>query len=155
MFDVASIINLQNHDGGWPYRKVAGSWTEPTVFALLAQSVEKGDPRSMERGFTWLRACQRQDGGWPPHPSVAQSTWVTALVGLLSRDEIGRAHYASTVEWLMGQTGQETSSFVFKLRNELLGDVAGVSEARTGWPFIPGAAAWVTPTALTILALEK
>jgi hypothetical protein len=153
--DLEALVRIQNRDGGWPYRHGDGSWTEPTVFALLAQLATKSDSQSMERGFTWLRACQRPDGGWPPRPSVAQSTWVTALVALLSHDEIGRAHYASTVEWLMGQTGQETSSFVFKLRNELLGDVAGVSEARTGWPFIPGAAAWVTPTSLTILALEK
>lgn len=153
--DLAALVGIQNRDGGWPYRHGGGSWTEPTVFVLLAQLAAKSDAQSMERGFTWLRACQRPDGGWPPRPSVAQSTWVTALVALLSRDEIGHAHYASTVEWLMGQTGQETSSFVFKLRNELLGDVVGVSEVRTGWPFIPGAAAWVTPTALTILALEK
>jgi len=122
MFDIASIINLQNHDGGWPYRRTAGSWTEPTVLALLAQSVEKGDPRSIERGFTWLRASQRPDGGWPPRPSVAQSTWVTSLV--------------------------------YRLRRELIGDGSG-PEPRKGWPFFPGAAAWVAPTAISILALEK
>src|SRR5579864_1890782 len=89
MLDVTSIISLQNHDGGWPYSKSGGSWTEPTVFALLAQSVEKGDPRSMERGLNWLRASQRQDGGWPPRPSVAQSTWVTSLVALLDSEGLG------------------------------------------------------------------
>src|SRR5207245_11043207 len=107
--DFATLIGLQNRDGGWPYKPGGGSWTEPTVFVLLAQLVAKSDPQSMERGFTWLRTFQRQDGGWPPRPSVAQSTWVTALVALLPRDEIGRAHYASTVEWLMGPTGRETS----------------------------------------------
>jgi hypothetical protein len=153
--DVATIIGLQNHDGGWSYRKGGGSWTEPTVFALLAQSVEKGDPQSVERGLAWLRAAQRQDGGWPPRPSVAQSTWVTSFVALLPREAIGRSHHASAVDWLMGQTGQETASFAYKLRTELMGNGSGVPEARRGWPFFPGAAAWVSPTVFAVLALEK
>ena len=115
MLDVASIINLQNHDGGWPYRKAGGSWTEATVFALLAQSVEKGDPRSIERGLTWLRASQRRDGGWPPRPWVAQSTWVTSLVALLPSDGLGHSHYGAAIDWLMGQAGEETS-LVYRLR---------------------------------------
>ena len=153
MFDVASIINLQNHDGGWPYRKAGASWTEPTVFALLAQSIEKSDPRSIERGLSWLHASQRQDGGWPPQPSVAQSTWVTSLVALLPPDSIGHSHHAAAIDWLMGQSGEETS-LIYRLRRELIGDGSG-AEPRKGWPFFPGAAAWVSPTAISILALEK
>jgi hypothetical protein len=155
LMDLSAIVKLQNGDGGWPYRKGGGSWTEPTVFVLLAQSVETGDAQSIERGLTWLRASQRLDGGWPPRPVVAQSTWVTALAALLPRDVLGRAHHSSAVEWLMGQTGQETS-FLYKLRNDLLGtNASGLAEARTGWPFFPGATAWVSPTAISILALEK
>jgi prenyltransferase/squalene oxidase-like repeat protein len=153
MLDVASIISQQNRDGGWPYRQGGGSWTEPTVFALLAQSVERSDPRSIERGLNWLRASQRQDGGWPPRPSVAQSTWVTSVVALLHPDGLGHSHHAAAIDWLMGQTGQETS-LVYRLRRELIGDGSG-PEPRMGWPFFPGAAAWVSPTAISILALEK
>ena len=58
--DVSSIIGLQNHDGGWPYRKDGGSWTEPTM-TLLAQWADKGDPQSIERGLAWLRATHRHD----------------------------------------------------------------------------------------------
>ncbi|HUJ24275.1 MAG TPA: hypothetical protein VLX58_22220 [Bryobacteraceae bacterium] len=152
--DISAIINLQNRDGGWPYRKGGGSWTEPTVFALLAQSVEKGDAQSIDRGFMWLRSVHRQDGGWPPRAQVAQSTWVTAIVGLLPRDALGRWHHSSAIDWLMGQTGQETS-FAYRLRSELIGNGPSGQEPRRGWPFFPGAAAWVSPTAFGILALEK
>ncbi len=152
--DIDSIIRLQNHDGGWPYRKEGSSWTESTVLALLAQSVDKGDPRSIERGMAWLRAAQRPDGGWPPCPLVSQSTWVTALVALLPRGVLGHASHASAIQWLTGQTGKETS-FAYRLRSELIGNGAGSDELHRGWPFFPGAAAWVTPTAFAVLALEK
>jgi hypothetical protein len=152
--DIASLVSLQNHDGGWSYRKGGSSWTEPTVFALLALLSGQSDAQSVERGFTWLRAAQRRDGGWPPCPSITQSTWVTAMAALLPREALGGSHHASAIEWLMQQTGQETS-FAYRIRNELLGNSAGLPEARTGWPFFPGAAAWVTPTAMSILALEK
>ena len=151
LMDIATIIGLQNHDGGWSYRKAGSSWTEPTVFALLAQLCGQSDAQSVERGFTWLRAAQRPDGGWPPSPSITQSTWVTAMAALLPRDALGGSHHASAIDWLMGQTGQETDSFAFRMRSELLGS----SNPRVGWPFFPGAAAWVTPTAMSILALEK
>ena len=154
LMDLASILKMQNRDGGWPYRQGGGSWTESTVFALMAQSVEKTDAQSVERGFAWLQAAQRRDGGWPPRPSVAQSTWVTAFVALLPRDGIGRSHHGRAVDWLMGQTGQETS-LAYRLRSELMGNEALTAEARTGWPFFPGAAAWVSPTSISILALEK
>jgi hypothetical protein len=153
MFDIGTIIGLQNRDGGWPYRKGGSSWTEPTVFALLAQSVETGDPQRTERGLNWLRASQRRDGGWAPRPSVAQSTWVTSLVALLPPDRIGLSQHAAAIRWLMGQTGEETS-FVYKLRGELIGNGSGY-QPRDGWPFFPGAAAWVSPTAMSILALER
>jgi hypothetical protein len=152
--EINSIISLQTRDGGWPYRKGGGPWTEPTALALLVQLAAKPNEQNFERGLVWLRAAQRQDGGWPPSPSVAQSTWVTAIVMLLPREVLGRTPYMRGLDWLMGQTGQE-STFVYKLRNELLGNTTGVAEARSGWPFFPGAAAWVTPTAISILALEK
>jgi len=129
--EINSIIRLQNRDGGWPYRTGGGSWTEPTALALLAQLATTANAPSVEAGLNWLRAGQRQDGGWPPSPTVAQSTWVTAVAMLLPHEVMGRAHYERGLDWLMGQTGQE-STFVYKLRNELLGNTTGVAEARNG-----------------------
>lgn len=152
--DIASLISRQNPDGGWPYRKGGSSWTEPTVFALLAQLSGQSGAPSVERGFAWLRATQRRDGGWSPCPAITESTWVTAMPALLPAEILGVTHHASAIEWLLGQSGQETS-LAFRIRNQLLGNSAGLPEANKGWPFFPGAAAWVTPTAMSILALEK
>jgi hypothetical protein len=147
------LLRCQNRDGGWPYTS-GGSWTEPTVYALLALMVEQRDPQSFESGLRWLRDSQRPDGGWPPRPSVAQSTWVTSLVLLLPENGVGPAGYANGVRWLLGQSGRE-SGFIYRARQELLGNTSPEQAHSSGWPWFPGAAAWVAPTSVSILALEK
>jgi squalene cyclase len=149
-----SLLQRQNADGGWGYRG-GSSRTEATAYALLALAVRApADPAPAQRALGWLRSTQRPDGGWAPQPAVAQSTWVTALVLLAlsqwdQRQERGRA-----AEWLLGSRGQE-SSWVFRLRMWMLQQSSGPAGGTTGWPWVPGSAGWVPPTAITILALQK
>jgi hypothetical protein len=145
---VAALIAAQNADGGWPYRK-GTSWTEPTVLALLALGHE--NPASA-RGFTWLRGQQRPDGGWPPQAGVEESTWVTSLIALLRPEFIGQERWQHALGWILAEMGTN-STFWFRLREHLLG--SNGLEENPGWPWFPGTAAWVTPTALAIVALEK
>jgi len=148
-----NIQAAQNPDGGWPYRK-GGSWTEPTVFALLAHMAGRTEAPHRAAAVAWLCAAQRQDGGFTPRHSVDQSTWVTALAALLPPQMIGPERHARAVEWLTGESGME-SSLLFRitsfLRDGQLQDGSGLN----GWPWFPGTAAWVTPTCLGILALKK
>jgi hypothetical protein len=154
------LVDCQNPDGGWGYRRGGGSWTEPTCYALLALASDAPvAPDALRRGAKWLAAQHRAGGGWTPRESVEESTWVTALLLLLpaavareiERNGVGQQ---SAEAWVLDQTGRE-SSWVERLRMRLLGVPADPSQAFDGWPWYPGAAAWVTPTALTILALEK
>lgn len=145
---VTALAQAQNQDGGWPYRR-GSSWTEPTVLSLLALPANH---QACVRGYTWLRARQRQDGGWSPQDSVDETTWVTSLVALLPMAAAGAANFGRTQNWILRQTGAN-STFWYRLRERMLGENA--SEANPGWPWFPGTAAWVTPTCLAIVALRK
>ncbi|MGC9947040.1 MAG: prenyltransferase/squalene oxidase repeat-containing protein [Bryobacteraceae bacterium] len=151
--DLDNIRSAQNPDGGWPYRK-GGSWTEPTVYALLAhQAGRTAAPRHAE-ALAWLGSAQQSDGGWTPRRSVDRSTWVTALAALLPPETIGAARHARAVEWLLGERGLESSTMLHLsefLRYGRLPEGPDLS----GWPWFPGSAAWVTPTCLGLLALKK
>jgi hypothetical protein len=150
---LANIRAVQNPDGGWPYRK-GGSWTEPTVFALLAHlAARTAAPRSSE-ALAWLCGAQQSDGGWTPRRSVDHSTWVTALVALLPAEAIGAAPHARAVNWLLSNTGMESSP-IYRWREIVLNGKPPQGPDLSGWPWFPGTAAWVTPTCLGILALKK
>src|SRR5215472_16514259 len=103
-----SLLNRQNPDGGWPYTHGGSSWTEPTVYAILAL-VDSGDRDAAQRGVAWLRSVARAYGGWSPNGTVEESNWVTSLVGLLPPAMLGKAQHRSAIEWLLRTAGHETS----------------------------------------------
>jgi hypothetical protein len=142
--------STQNRDGGWAYDKGC-SWTEPTAFVLLAQSVTQVDRPSFEAGLRFLHSTQRSDGGWSPQPDVAESTWVTALAALLPEGAIGADRLKRALSWLEDQTGRESS-----WSNRFQQMIHGINEkSPKGWPWFPGAAAWVIPTSFGLLAFER
>ncbi len=151
--DLPSILAWQGRDGGWGYRG-GGSRTEPTAYALLALAALGHAGEEFSRGLAWLGRTQRSDGGWAPHPAVEESTWVTALPALLMAERPDGGDTDKTVSWLLRQGGWE-SGWVHRLRNWLLELGTQGGESLPGWPFYPGTAARVAPTALSILALER
>jgi len=146
------VASKQNPDGGWPYVRGA-SWTEPTVYSVLAM-LAAGEPECAGRGLQWIRRLERADGGFPPQAAVEESSWVTALVALLPPEQLGEAAHDRAIRWLLNTTGSETT-VVYRLRQWLLGNSPPPEQAFSGWPWTPGATAWVGPTSLAILALEK
>ncbi len=140
----------QNGDGGWAYSRGC-SWTEPTAFVLLAQATMTPDRESFVKGARFLKSIARPDGGFSPQPGVEESTWVTALVALLPEDAVNEQQRRQAIDWLKTRTGRE-SGWYYKLKVRLGG---GKDEFPEGWPWFPGAAAWVIPTSLGILAFER
>jgi hypothetical protein len=148
------LLGRQNADGGWSYHR-GGSWTEPTCYALLALTASGASHTpEVRRAVEWLRRCQRSDGGFAPRESVPESTWLTALTLLLPPETAGLDRQRAEA-WTVEQTGRE-SGWVNRLRLWMLGaDSSGDSMSFDGWAWYPGTAAWVAPTAASILALEK
>jgi hypothetical protein len=147
----AWFVARQGRNGGWGYAG-PGEATEPGVYALLALATfGPADSAAYSRGLAWLNAVRRPDGGFAPRLEVARSTWVTALPLLLPSPAAGMDQ---AVEWILAQTGRE-SSWVQRLRMALIGSSYGFDVRSDGWPWFPGAAAWVMPTAITVLALQK
>jgi hypothetical protein len=146
------LLQAQNSDGGWGY--VSGSsWTEPTAFALLALETQAGKGAEYERGCVWLKQKQRTDGGWSPVPAVDISTWVTSLVLLaLSDVESGSRAYQRAIEWTVRQIRPEPTPierFALRMRG-----LPRAEETSGGSPWFPGTAAWIGPTAMSVLALS-
>jgi hypothetical protein len=79
---------------------------------------------------------------------------VTALVALVPPEQLGAAAHERAIRWLLATTGKESTA-VYRLREWLLGNARPAEEEFSGWPWIPDTAAWVGPTSLAILALEK
>jgi len=149
---IERLLKCQNSDGGWPYAQGA-SWAEPTVYAILAlETVGEADAR--RRGLRWLSGIQRPDGSWPPHPGIDESTWVTGLAAWLGPDQIGEQSHRKAIHWLAGTTGQE-SNLIYRVREWLLGNPRPPEMEFPGWPWVPGTAAWVSPTAVAMIALQK
>ena len=151
---MVTLLASQNPDGGWPYGQSGPSWTEPTAYALLALAADGDAGEPARRALGWLRAGQRPDGGWPPLPVVQQSFWVSAVVLLLGPAALGAAVYRRGLAWLLSQSGEETG-FLSRLRLLANGQRQPPEQHFPGWPWFPGASAWVTPTALSMLALGK
>jgi hypothetical protein len=149
---IEKLISKQNSDGGWPYVR-GKSWTEPTVYAVMSLLAAR-ERDAAQRGIEWLRKTQRPDGGWRPREDVDESNWTTGLAALLPPEALGAAAHRGAITWLMGTTGFETS-FNFRLREWLLGNRRPSESEFAGWPWFPGAAAWVGPTSIAIMALEK
>jgi hypothetical protein len=145
------LLKKQNPDGGWPYLR-GGSWTEPTVYAVLALSA-LGETAQSKRGLDWILRTQNADGGWASRPGAGESSWVTALAALIPTERVGPAAHDKAIAWLVKVRGEDTT-LLFSLRQWLLGQSRSADRSNPGWPWTPGAAAWVGPTSLAIVALD-
>jgi hypothetical protein len=143
------LAGYQNRDGGWGYAPGRESSVEPTAAACLAHLVQ-GAP-APHRALRWLEQAQMTDGSWAVSPSARDSSWVTAwAVWALARAGWRGERLEQGITWLacvpvLTFDDETTAAAVRRLLE--------VDPAATGWPWQPGEASWVTPTAMSAIAL--
>ena len=144
------LRRTQNSDGGWGYFPGKSSWIEPTAYATMALH---GEPAA-DRAWKLLQAWQQPDGSWQPAASVKVSSWATSLCATIAtaRGEAG-VPLEKGIAWLVGTAGAETSWL-----NIIVTRLGIVHMARDfslkAWPWKPGNAGWVEPTAHALVALK-
>ena len=148
------LLEAQNPDGGWGYVNGSSSWTEPTALSVLALEAQGLKREAFQHACRWLMRTQRSDGGWPPNASVPTSTWVTSLAALaLFENGLAADQHHRAIGWLLGQMQpplNPVAELVLRFRSAVL-----PPEPQGGSPWFPGTAAWIAPTALSILALSQ
>lgn len=145
------LISAQYENGGWGYSTGQKSMVEPTAAVLLAIRNEPLANNSFQRGISWLLSSQHQDGGWGINENDPESGWQTAwaLIALRYSTQ-NHDSITKTVEWLvtvatLDITKEEFQKQEIPKRNNIDAFI---------WPWLPGQAGWIEPTAMAVLALE-
>jgi squalene cyclase len=141
------LLRAQNPDGGWGYRVGGMSYVEPTSTVLLALN----NAHARTRGRDFLLSLQHVDGGWGIAASDSESGWMTAwAVRALAELPDTHAAIRRGANWLIRNAGLVIRDESARAKIKQL---FKIDSTLRGWPWQPGDAAWVQPTALTLLAL--
>ncbi|MBI5651730.1 MAG: hypothetical protein HZC40_14995 [Chloroflexi bacterium] len=147
------LLQSQNADGGWGYRVGAMSFVEPTAAALIALRDENTFTLSEVEGRArdFLIAHQHADGGWGIAPMDAESGWMTAwAIRALAHSGGANDAIARGAQWLLATQVLRVEESANRAQIKQL---LAIDSTLRGFPWQPGDASWVQPTALAILAL--
>jgi hypothetical protein len=151
------LLATQNADGGWGYAAGDASTVEATAAVVMAAiaMAGQGEPTlsgAREGALRWLLDAQHRDGGWGLQADDDESGWQTAWAVLaLARSNGHEAEAARGAGWLLAVKTIEFDEDAMQKVDQLL----GIDFSLRGWPWLPGQAAWVQPTALAVLALAR
>ncbi len=141
----------QNADGGWGYKLGGMSFVEPTSTALLVLPLDAQSNLHVQRARAFLKSLQRADGGWGIAALDDESGWMTAwAVWALAASEATAAQRG--VNYLLENSGIRVTD---QKQIEGVKKILQIDATITGWAWQQGDAAWIFPTALSLLALKK
>jgi hypothetical protein len=141
------LLQSQNVDGGWGYRVNGMSYVEPTAAVMMALT----DPQARAQGRDFLFSLQRADGGWGIAAIDTESGWMTAWAVRALVDFVeARPQVEQGARWLMAVRGLQ---IIDQTERQTIQKLDHIDPALAGWPWLPGDASWVHPTALAMMAL--
>jgi hypothetical protein len=147
------LLTRQLRSGGWSYFGSEQSSVEATSLAVMAATTESAE--TARSGLTHLFDLQRQDGAWPTFQGDPEASWTTALV-LCALN--GTGEFASAREnafrWLVAERGRE-GHWLWRWKFKTADHKVRFDPEKYGWPWTPGSASWVIPTAFSVIALKQ
>lgn len=146
------LRSRQMPSGGWGYRGFAQESIEATCLAALA-FLPNTDNHSA--AITFLLRSQFGDGSWPAFRGDSDGSWTTALaVCALNMTGDFAAQRDKAARWLVTDRGRE-GNWLWRWKFKTVDRNVRFDPDKYGWPWSPGAASWVIPTALSIVALKQ
>lgn len=143
------LLGSQNPDGGWGYAPGQHSVLEPTAAAALALSSDPSARESYERALDWIQVAQGREGGWGLNPEDADGGWQTAWALLaLARAGVAPGAVDRGAAWLLAVGTLDLDDV------QDVQEIFAIDPDLRGWPWRPGEASFVEPTALAMLALH-
>ena len=144
------LKETQGAEGGWAYSRHGAAAVEPTALVLLALDGRADATALLEPARAWLLSVQNADGGWGLNALDPLSSWHTAwaLLALAGWREAASSLQRG-VDWLASvPVYRETSLDVIQFYNRDL----RIDISLSAWPWAPGEASWVVPSALALLS---
>jgi hypothetical protein len=156
---VEFLRTAQNAAGAWGWQAGRAGNTECTALALLALHVHRSSDASdvIERGVAWLHNRQYPEGSWPVGDQVPTAGWMTSLAVLaLARLDEADLHARRGADWLLGRKSRRVP-LLFRAWLRLRQQEPAVEQDQNlvGWPWTADTAAWVEPTAWSLLAVKQ
>jgi hypothetical protein len=150
---VRLLVERQLQGGGWSYLNSLQSSTEATSLAVLALGLQAEDAQRL--GVAHLLASQHPGGSWPAFYGDSEGSWTTALAvcALNATADFSGAREKS-LRWLNSEQGREGHWF-WRWKFKTVDRSVRFDPDKYGWPWSPGTASWVIPTAFSIIALKQ
>jgi len=149
----AALERRQLPSGGWSFFGSNQATIEGTCLAALA--LGPTSDRNTNSAYRFLLRSQLSDGSWPAFQGDAEGSWRTALAicALTGLSDISEAR-DKALQWLFDQRGKEGHWF-WRWKFKTIDRSVHFDPDKYGWPWIPGAASWVIPTAFSVVALKQ
>ena len=150
---LSALPHFFNKDGGWGYQGGEQSFLEPTSFVVLALLSQKEKfKRLIDEGCSFIKSCRHKNGSWGIQPGDSGGTWMVAQAILAlyaarhTEEALTACQYLLTIDdgyrGIINEEMKRMNIKIFRL------DITA-----HGWPYTPGTASWVEPTAYALLAL--
>jgi hypothetical protein len=143
----------ESPDGGWSFSASPQVSLEATCLAAFSVLAER--PLATSQVVRPLLRAQLSDGSWPSFIGDGESSWTTALAicALNSANDLSGARERGQ-SWLL-KTGGLEGNWFWRWKFKLADRAVRFDPDRYGWPWLPGSASWVIPTAFSVVAIKQ